>query len=177
MSDNDTWYEEFEAFAGDDSSNALESASSPVRKHLLDLLNPSPQKVFGQLMGLHCIVGALTLFLCPQLGIGPFGSRAGLMRLFGRFGELACTAACSAFFVGTSIIVASIILKPEVLRVIRAHKWLQIFALSGLSLGTLVCLGGTLVSWTVAMAWILGGSTLAPMLLELGWRARMRYSA
>ncbi len=130
-------------------------------------LNPNPWLIFSKLSFVHFFVGLFTLSLCPQFGLRIFGEGLGLMKYFLAFGTYGCTALCGAFFVGTSLFVSGLALRPEEIRVLKSHRWLQISSLSLLSLGAFL-MADREILLTFAVAWIVGSVIGGVAMLELG---------
>src|SRR4051794_2306331 len=98
-------------------------------------LNPSAWKVFSKLSLVHFLVGLVTLSICPQFGFRILGNGTGLMGTFMTLGPYACELACGSFFLGSSILVASVVFKPEELRQLRRNEFLAVSALALMSMG------------------------------------------
>ena len=118
----------------------------------------------------QAIVRLATLSLCPQFGISLTGG-AGLMNYLMGFGDGVCMLGCGAFFTSLSLLVASLGLRPEEVRVLRRQRVLQLGALATLSLGAFAFAGATLET-TLALAWMLGAMLGGSCLLQLGWVIR-----
>ena len=72
-----------------------------------------------------------------------------------------------------SLLLASFLLDPDQLRVIRRHRWLEVGALTFLSLGLFVMLQAEIVLG-FALAWLAGSLLGGLATLELGWSIRRR---
>ena len=82
-------------------------------------------------------------------------------------------AACGAFFVGVSLLVAALVLNREEVRTLRAHPWLQLAALVFLSLGAFIMADAEILLG-FALAWVVGSLAGGFAALELGWQLRAR---
>ena len=138
-------------------------------------LNPSPALVFLKLSLIVLFVGLLNLTLCPQFGLS-FVRNSGLMEYFMQFGSSGCRIFCGAFFMGTGILVATIILRPEDNRVLHKSALLQVSALGAVSLLAFVALGGE-VYFQAALLWFLGCIVGGLFCLKLGLRVRKQVFA
>jgi hypothetical protein len=134
-------------------------------------LTPSAWKVFGKLSMVHFFVGLVTLAICPQFGFRVFGDGVGLMSYFQALGHYGCMIACGAFFLGLSIAVASIVLRPEEVRVLRRTELLQIAAMISLSLGVFIMAGAEIVVG-FGLAWVAGSFLGGIAAIELVWAYR-----
>lgn len=133
-------------------------------------LNPSKSQVFSKLFIVVLVVGLLNLTLCPQFGIGPI-RHSGLMHFFMSFGEYGCRIACGLFFLGSGVFIASLLLKPEDIKVIRSSRLLFISSLSAIFLTAFVALGGD-IYFEAAFFWLLGTVLGGLSSIEIGWAIR-----
>lgn len=163
---------EFQEFL-DSTETPPSRISEGVVKKVRQELNPSAWSVFAKLALIHALTSLGSLSLCPQFGVHVFGNGIGLMDYFMKMGSVACMGACGAIFVGASLLVASAVLRPEEVRVIRKNRLLELGALSFLSLGVFVMLDAQIVL-AFAAAWALGSLLGGIATLELGWFLRTR---
>lgn len=137
-------------------------------------LHPSPVQVLVRLAGLHLLAGLVTLSLCPQFGFRLLGRGMGLMEAFMLLGPTGCMALCGTFFVGATLLLAALALRPEEVRVLRRNCWAAAGALVLLSLAFFVMVDARLVLETSLLAWLAGAFGGGVASLELAWRARRR---
>jgi hypothetical protein len=97
----------------------------------------------------------------------------GLMHYFMALGPYGCLVTCGAFFMGTSLVVAGLILRGEELRAIRRSRVLQLGALTLLSLGFFIMLDAQIV-FGLALAWFFGAWVGSLLTLEITWRLRFK---
>jgi len=109
----------------------------------------------------------------PQFGIGAFGGM-GLMHLFMRFGETVCTLACGAFFLGSSTLVGSLVMRPQEVKVARKNRLVGVLLLSSISVGVFICTGADIVA-SIGLIWALGSMAGGIATLELGWLVRSHF--
>lgn len=164
------WADEFQSFASAEEVAPPRKLSSHILTKVRADLNPSSWFVFSKLVFIHLLVGTLTLLACPQLGINILPGH-GLMAVFMKLGETGCTAACGAFFLGTSTFMASLLLRPDEIRTIRRTELIQIAALSLLSLAIFLSVGASTVT-SLVLAWTIGSVVGALTTFEFGWIAR-----
>src|SRR5687767_13844138 len=112
------WNKEFKDFVSASELDPPKGVSSTILSKVHEDLNPLAYKVFSKLTLVHIIVGTITLLFCPQFGINILPGM-GLMGLFMKFGDTVCMMACGAVFLGSSALIASLILRPEEVKVIR----------------------------------------------------------
>ena len=148
--------------------------SLDLRSRIEAELRPSRISIFAKISLIQFVVGGITLLFCPQFGIS-FTSQMGLMSVLMRFGDTACMLGCGALFMSASLFASSIFLRPEEVRGLRSSSMLQLLALSTLSLGTLICLGGAVVA-LLGLVWLVGAFLGGLLSLELGWRLRLRHA-
>lgn len=166
------WEKEFIEFASIEPVEAPAMVSAAVLKQVSDDLHPSAIKVFSKTALIHTLVGLTTLLFCPQFGLS-FTSSMGLMPYLMKYGESVCMLGCGAFFTGISLLVVSLVLRPEEVRALKERQVLQLAFLSTLSLGAFVCLGGEVVL-SLGLAWALGAIVGGALTLEAGWACRRR---
>ena len=165
------WIKEFEEFLGVQPQLPPEHLSQSILSYVHSDLNPSPWKVFSKLSLIHALVGGITLLFCPQFGLSLWDGM-GMMHIFMKWGEQVCMLACGAVFMAGSLLVASLGLRVEEIRVIRKTELLQISILGLLSLGAFLCLGLNIVL-SLAAFWFLGSLFGGIITLELGWKLRL----
>lgn len=168
------WERDFAEFASVEPGAVPATLSSSILDRVRSDLHPSAFKVFGKTAAVHTLVGAGTLLFCPQFGLS-FTSSHGLMHYLMQFGESVCMLGCGAFFTALSLLVASLVLRPEEVRALKERQVLQLAFLSTLSLGAFLCLGGEVVL-SLGLIWTLGAIIGGAASLEAGWAYR-RYSA
>ena len=170
------WANEYKNFVTANEIPAPAQLTHQIMARVESELNPAAWRVFSRLTLIHAVVGTLTLLFCPQFGVSPL-SEMGLMSLFMQFGEGACMLACGAVYVGTSLLAASFLLRPEELRVLRRTEALQIPLLGLLSIGAFICFGASIVAEMTILTWLLGSILGGMFTLELGYFIRKRIVA
>jgi hypothetical protein len=163
-------YQEFLAIG---SAEAPRGISEKVLVQVRRDLNPSPWAVFARLSAIHFFTALFTLSLCPQFGVRVLGSGMGLMHYFMGLGDTGCAIACGVLFIGTSVLLASLLLGPDQVRTIRKHRLLELGALTLLSLGVFVMMQAEIVLG-FALAWLVGSFVGGIATLEVGWLIRRR---
>lgn len=158
---------EFQEFMKEPSEAPPKTLTEKIFSNVHQNLNPSSISVFSKLSLVHFIVGALTLSLCPQFGIRLFGEGLGIMKFFLPLGAYGCIAVCGAFFVGTSLFASGFFLRPEDIKVLKKHRWLQVSALSFLSLGAFIMAEAQILFW-FAFVWAIGSIIGGVAMLEVG---------
>lgn len=136
-------------------------------------LNPNAYWLFAKLLMIHTVTAVATLSVCPQFGFRILGEGMGLMHVFMAFGTYGCFVACGSFFMGTSLLIASLALKAAEIQKIRRNRWLMTGALTLLSLGFFTMAGPELV-FSLTMPWLLGSLIGSVLTLEFGWFLRER---
>ncbi len=136
-------------------------------------LNPGRFLVFSKLSMIHILVSLITLSVCPQFGFRVLGEGMGLMHIFSYFGPSACTLACGFFFLGMTLLTATIILKPEEIRSIRKNRIVELLALAFLSLGFFLMINAEMVLG-IAIIWLTGSIIGGLIFLEAGWEIRKK---
>lgn len=172
MNEHKKWQTEFEDFLKAENTLVPRKVSDPVLDHISQALNPNPWSVFAQVLGIHTLVGFLSLAVCHQFGMNPFGTNQSLdswfMTMFGHYG---CMFACGVLFTGAGVLTAGSILKLEELKALRQTQFLQNLALGGISLILFVTIGAEMAA-TIAGLWFLGAVLGGIMATEFAWRLR-----
>ena len=135
-------------------------------------LHPSAWKVFSKLALIHFFTALATLSLCPQFGWRLFGDGMGLMQYFSGLGDTGCGAACGSLFLGTSLLTATFLLRPEEVRCLRKNRLLELGALTLLSLGFFLMIHAE-IAIGFGLAWLVGSVLGGIATLELGWVIRL----
>ncbi|MEO5969938.1 MAG: hypothetical protein ABIQ95_08420 [Bdellovibrionia bacterium] len=169
------WAQEFEEFTVSNEVQPPAHLSTQILSQIQRDLKPSPWQVFFKLVGIHGLVGTITLLFCPQFGFSPL-SDVGLMNIFMPFGKYGCMLGCGAVYVGSSAFVASFLLKPEEIKVLRRTEGLQVPFLGLLSVAVFICFGATIV-FELTVMWFLGTILGGLATLELGWLVRRTFVA
>jgi hypothetical protein len=164
---------EFEDFKNAESVTPPQGVSDQILARVQNNLNPSAWRVFAKLAGIHVVTALVTLSICPQFGIRVFGSGTGLMGYFMSLGKYGCMVACGCFFLGSSVLVAIALMRPEEIRVIRSRRLFELGALTLLSLGFFIMLQAQVVLG-IFVAWTFGSLLGGILVLEAGWNLRLR---
>lgn len=164
------WQKDFTDFADAEPASVPGSLSSSVLRRIRNELNPGAVLVFTKTALIHAFVGTATMLACPQFGFSFTGSH-GVLHYLMRYGESVCMLACGAIFTAFSLLVASLVLKPEEVRAFRGNQVLQLASLSTLSLGVFLCVGASIV-FTLGLVWALGAIVGGAISLEAGWAYR-----
>ncbi|MBX3019715.1 MAG: hypothetical protein KF767_17635 [Bdellovibrionaceae bacterium] len=147
-----------------------DSILSTVQKDL----NPSGTQVFLRVIGVHTVVSLFSLSICSQFGLQSFKIFDAMNWAMSYVGHAYCMAFCGLLYLGISALALSLLLKPEDVRVLRQHRFLQVTLLSGVSLGVFLCLGAQILLIPGAL-WITGAIIGGVSTLELGWLVRSKF--
>ena len=166
------WMSDFQEFLKADESAPPSSLSERIVAHVRNDFNPSFQKVAAKLVGIHAMAAGIVTLFCPQLGVGPVIGGHGIMHLFMRFGPLGCAAVCGAFFLGTSTLLVSLLLKRTELRLAYRHAYLNVAFLAALTFVGLMLAGGQSDRMS-ELFWLAGAIVGGSIVLQLGLRLRL----
>lgn len=173
--DNKTnWLKEFNEFSN---LNADEYSVPPA---LFDKIKrqifPNPWVVFAKILGIHFVVGALSLVICNQFGLNPFGTDQTLTRWFMTMGgHHFCMVGCGLFFMATTYLLANFFVTLEELEAVRRYEWLQMSLVLLFSLTAFYFFGGELVATFVAL-WIIGAVIGGFLSIETSYRLRRNWA-
>lgn len=159
------WVEEFKDFIhSGEGVTVPEELSNQIFQRVRKDLNPSSVLVFFKLLGVHLAVGTLSLAVCHQFGLNPFGTEKSLADWFMSVGgHKFCMVSCGVLFTALSILAAGYFLSSDEMRILRKTELLQAFSLSIISLAAFFFFGAEL-------ALLFGGLWLLGALLG-GWAA------
>ena len=160
------WLEDFQEFVRSEGVPVPEEISETIMTRVKRDLNPSAWAVFRKLLGVHAVVGTLSLGICIQFGIDPFRTGFSLSDYFMKFGHSTCMVLCGILFVGLSVLLCRVVVRREELRILRKNAWLEVFGLSMISLGIFAVLGAE-ITLAIGVLWFVGamlGGTTAAML-------------
>ena len=158
---------EYLDFSSSEETQPPSSISSAILIEIHERMTPPPYLVFLKLAAVVFTVGLMNLTLCPQFGLG-FARHSGLMEFFMNFGSQGCRIACGAFFLGSGLFLASIILNPEDILVARKSIFLQASFLGAIALVAFVACGAE-VYFQAALLWLMGSIVGGTISMELGF--------
>lgn len=149
------WLEDFKDFANTEGVSVPEELSDQILSRIRADMNPSAWLVFLKMLGIHLVVGTLSLAVCDQFGMSPFKTNFSLSEYFMKFGHSFCMVFCGFLFMGLSVILGSCTLKREELLVLSKNSLLQVFGLSVFSLAAFIGFGANVV-FGIALLWLTG---------------------
>lgn len=167
------WTQDFEDFVKSSPVTPPTQVTQAIFEKVYQDLHPTFSKVFLKIVGIHFLMGATTLLFCPQFGLG-FTSGMGLMGFLMRWGDALCMMGCGAFFMTGSLLLASLMLRPEELRVFRKKEIYSIAALGVLSIIVFMLSGATVIA-SLAGFWMIGSVLGGWGTFEAGWAFRQRW--
>lgn len=172
MTDHKKWLTEYESFLKSEDAVVPKEVSLRVLSKMSELLNPSAWLVFGKVLGVQVLVGFLSLAVCHQFGMNPFGTDQSLDTWFmAMLGHNGCMIACGTLFSGAGVFSATFLLKIEELKALKQTKFLQTLALGTFSLALLIFFGAE-IALTVAALWFLGAVIGGVLATEAAWKLR-----
>lgn len=166
------WIDDFQEFVGSKGVAVPASVSEAVLSQVARDLNPSPWRVFVKLLGVHAVVGTLSLGVCNQFGMSPFATGFSLSDYFMKFGHSTCMVLCGVLFIGLSVLLGGAVLNREEVRVLRAKAVFEVMGLSVLSLGLLLAAGAE-VALVIGLLWLAGAMVGGLASTRLLSRARL----
>jgi len=170
------WLEDFSDFVrGGEGVKVPEDVSSQILQQIHKEMNPSAWTVFMKLLGVHGVVGTLSLAVCDQFGISPFNTGFSLANYFMKFGHSVCMTLCGFLFISLTILLGRLVLRSEEIMVLKKNVFVQIPALGALSLGAFMMLGAEVVLGIAAL-WLLGAAIGGFFATQLLWHSRKIYS-
>lgn len=147
--------------------------SEKILSTVHEKLHPKLSHLILKLFAVHMATAVVTLSVCPQFGFKIFSLPVNLMNSFMMFGMPACYFLCGLFFTGTSILMASIVLKRDEIRALKFHKTLATLALLLSSIGFFAIMNPHMFL-EFSMLWLIGAITGVVMTLEVSSRVLAR---
>lgn len=150
------WLNEFKEFVSYESTSVPKDLSERVLGQIETLLNPNPLLVFLKIFGIHLVVGYLSLAVCHQFGVNPFGTSYSLADVFMNWGgHSVCMVFCGVLFSSLSLLAAGYFLTIEEIQALKRTEFLQALSLGIISLGIFAAAGAEL-AFAFAGLWLLG---------------------
>jgi hypothetical protein len=136
------------------------------------MVTPSLLAVFFKVALFYSLVGVVSLVICHQFGMNPFGTPNHLYEwLMTWSNHQLCMAICGAFFTAMSLLGAGCFLTSEERSVLRTKGIWQGPLLGILSLGVFMTFGAV-PGVEIALYWLAGAITGSLGAIELSWRFR-----
>lgn len=150
------WMKDYSEFLSTDEVRVPRELNNKVLEDIRSLLNPNAWAVFAKILGIHFVIGFLSLAICHQFDMNPFGTSRSLSDWFmDMWGHGACMIGCGVVFVSFSVLAAGYFLSIEEVKALRRTEFLQTLALGVTSLITFALFGAQLAI-TFAGLWLLG---------------------
>jgi len=149
------WLEEFKEFVQAEGAPVPKDVTENIFSQVRADLNPSAWLVFAKLLGIHLVVGTLSLAICSQFGLNPFQTNFSLSEYFMKFGHSTCMFLCGVLFIGLTILLGQLVLRREELLVLSRNAPLQVFGLSVLSMAAFIGFGAEVVLG-IGVLWFIG---------------------
>lgn len=118
-------------------------------------LEPSVKIIFTKLILTQGVVGTLSLAICDQFGINPFGTQFSLADYFMKFGHHFCMFSCGFLFIGLGIGLGRQLLSFAEYNVLKQSYFLQVIIMTILSLGVFAMVGAELTV-LISLFWLIG---------------------
>ncbi|HVK60442.1 MAG TPA: hypothetical protein VM432_02780 [Bdellovibrionales bacterium] len=170
--ENKKWLNEYQAFLNAEKKPVSQDATTKVFARMSELINPSAWMVFFKVLGIHLAVGFLSLSVCHQFGMNPFGTESSLDNWFmAMWGHNACMIACGTLFLGASILTAGYFLSIEEVRALKRTEFLQALSLGAVSLAIFAVFGAEL-ALAFAGLWLLGALVGGFAATQVVWKLK-----
>jgi len=130
---------------------------SDTEQKIISLLSPSFFTVFLKTSLIHLFFGVLSLTVCHQMNMNPFGTRFSLHHLFMEIsGHFGCFLFCGFWFIGLSILASYFFLTDDEIRSLKNQDLSQVLGLSLLSVFGFYLFGANIFSYE-SILWLIGG--------------------
>ncbi len=172
--ENKKWLTEYEVFLKAETTEVSKLLTEKVFLAMRDLLKPSAWTVFFKIAAIHFVVGLLSLSVCHQFGMNPFGTEFSLDSWFmNLWGHHACMVFCGILFASITFFCAGYFLSIEEIRALKKTKSIQALALGFISLSIFSVFGAELIL-TMAGLWLFGALLGSIAATEMVWLLKKR---
>lgn len=166
------WLSEYEAFLKSEEVKVPTEISERVFSRMEKLINPNAWLVFAKISGIHLAVGFLSLGICHQFNMNPFGTKYSIAEWFMAMGgHSICMILCGGLFLGLSVFVAGYFLTIEEVKALKRTEFIQTLSLSVASLTVFAFFGGEFAV-TFAGLWLLGALMGGFAATEIVWKMK-----
>lgn len=163
------WMNDFQDFMRGESTAVPQGVTERIFSLVRKDLNPSAWICFSKLFGIHLVVGTLSLSICDQFGMNPFGTGFSLSTYFMKFGHSVCMSLCGFVFFTLSLLLAWILLSRDEMGVVRKNSWIQLPSLALLSLAVFAAFGAQ-IFLAIGILWFLGAMASGTLMVHGGWK-------
>lgn len=133
-----------------------DQVNEKLLKKMQSLISPDAWTVFIKILGIHLVIGFLSLSICHQFGLNPFHTERSLADWFMKVGgHHFCMFACGTLFVSVSLLTAGYFLSVEEVRALKRTELIQNLSLGLISLGLFTAFGVEFIV-SIAGLWLLG---------------------
>ncbi len=166
------WMKEYSEFLNAEEVRVPRELNQKVLGNIQSLLNPSAWMVFAKLLGIHLVIGSLSLSVCHQFGMNPFKTEASLADwVMAQWGHGACMIFCGVLFITLSFLTAGYFLTIEEVKALKRTEFIQSLALGIVSLLIFSFFGAEL-ALTFAGLWLLGVLVGGFVATEAVWKLK-----
>lgn len=148
---------DFESFTNDSPTEAGSSFVLSKIHAQIEKEAPSVWQVVTKLGLAHLLGTVVTLMSCSQFGVQLFFDGGGLMHYFMQISPTFCYVGCGALYLGTSFLIARVVLRYDEWLMILRSRVLSISVLAALSLGGLA-MASHEVNWETGLLWLFGAA-------------------
>ncbi|UYL09888.1 hypothetical protein B9G69_004780 [Bdellovibrio sp. SKB1291214] len=133
---------------------------------------PNPYLVFLKLLVSQIVFGGVSLLVCHQFGVNPFGTAWSLSNWFMNLaGHNFCMFACGLFYMAGTVSVVQFFLSLEEVDLIEKRRFLFFGTAIMISIFSFLLLGADVVG-TMGLIWVFGAGVGSVFSLEAGARVR-----
>ncbi len=169
---NKEWLKDYEVFLQSENTQVPKDVTETIFARMKGLVNPSLWIVFLKVLGIHVVVGFISLSMCHQFGMNPFNTESSLSDwMMSMGGHSVCMIGCGIFFVGLSLALAGYFLTVEDVRALKRTEFLQTLSLGLISLGVFSLVGAEM-ALTIAGLWLLGALIGGFIATEAAWKLK-----
>lgn len=174
--ENTEWLKEYEAFLQSENTAVPSDVSESLFAHMKNLLRPKAKIVFFKILGIHFLVSFMSLAICHQFDMNPFGTEESLSNwMMSVGGHNFCMIGCGVFFISLSFLFAGSFLSIEEVLVLKRTQFIQTSVLGLISLAAFYFFGAEII-FTMASLWLLGAMIGGVLATRTVWALKRIYA-
>ncbi len=160
------WVEDFKEFIQTKGTPVPEKLTQNILSQIQENLKPKAIVIFLKLLGIHAVIGTLSLGICDQFGLNPFPTHFSLADYVSQIHHSLCMTFCGFLFIGLSSFMALVLFNKAEWLVFQKNSFLQIFCLSTISFASFLFFGVT-ITLNMSLLWFIGAflGGLTPILI------------
>lgn len=146
---------DFEDFVKPSECIMPDTIERSIRENIVSKMCPTTISVLGRILIIYAVAGLISVYLCPQLGIG-FHTSTTIVDFFMKYGHDVCTLMCGAFYLSLGTVFSLVLLPKDFRRVFMSNVFVLVPVIAIISLTVFLLLGAN-EKVLHYVYWIIGG--------------------